>query len=80
MNSESLEYKKRVWRFLEEIEPGKKYTVARIAKQESRESFIEAVKEYMVSLPYDGWISFNSDFTKFYKVHAISMEQLEKKF
>ena len=76
MNSDSLEYKKKVWRFLEEIEPEKKYTIARVAKPENRGAFVEAVKEYMSSLPYNGWISFNSDYSKIYKNHPVSMEKL----
>lgn len=67
MNSISLAYKKEVWQFLERIEPGRMYSVSKLAKPENREAFIDAIKEYMASLPWDGWISFNHDYSKFYK-------------
>lgn len=78
MNAISLEYKQKVWRFLEKIEPDKMYTVAKLTDPATRGNFIAAVKEYMDSLPYGGWISFNSDYTKFYRSAAVPMEQLEK--
>jgi len=79
MNSTTLEYRQKVWRFLEKTKPGERYTVAKLAKPENREAFMEAIKEYMASLPYNGWISFNSDFTKFYRTEAVPMEELRGK-
>jgi hypothetical protein len=76
MNSTSLEYRQKVWRFLEKTKPGVTYTVARLAKPENRKAFVAAIKEYMASLPYDGWISFNSDFTKFYRTAAVPVKGL----
>ena len=69
MNSDFLEYKQKVWQFLESIKPGKMYTVAKLAKQKNREVFIAAIKEYMEALPWQGYITFNHNYTKFYRVH-----------
>lgn len=71
MKPGSLEYKKKVWGFLERTKPGKLYSVEVLSKPETREAFLEAIKEYMAGLPYNGWISFNSDFSKFYRVPAV---------
>jgi len=64
-----LEYKQKVWEFLEKIEPGRTYSVSKLAKPENRQAFIEAIKEYMRGLPYQGWLSFNHDYSKLYKSH-----------
>jgi hypothetical protein len=79
MNSTTLEYKRKVWQFLEKIKPDKRYTVAKLAKPENLEAFVEAIKEYMASFPYQGWISFNADYTKFYKSSPIPWKQLNRK-
>jgi len=71
MNSATIEYKRDVWKFLETIEPDKTYTVTRLSKPETREAFIEAIKEYMAAFPWDGWLNFNADYSKIYKVHPI---------
>jgi hypothetical protein len=52
--------------------------MAKLAKPENREAFVAAIKEYMASLPYNGWIFFNSDFTKFYRTAAVPMEELSR--
>ena len=78
MNSTTLKFKQKVWRFLEKTKPGERYTVAKLTKPENREAFMAAIKEYMASLPYNGWISFNSDFTKFYRAEAVPMEELRR--
>lgn len=69
MNTTTLPYKKKVWEFLEKMEPCRMYSVTKLAKPETRKYFIDAVKEYMRSLPYQGWISFNHDYSKLYKSH-----------
>ena len=68
MNTASDEYKKQVWEFLEGIKPGQMYTVAKLAKPENHEAFIGAIKEYMESFPWQGFITFNHNYTKFYKM------------
>ena len=69
MDTKSLEYKSEVWQFLERIEPEKYYTVDNLCKPENKEAFIGAVKEYMESLPWQGYVTFNHDYSKFYRVH-----------
>ena len=69
MKADLLEYKREVWQFLEKIEPEKNYTVNNLCKPETREIFIEAIKEYMRSFPWQGYVSFNHDYSKFYKMY-----------
>jgi len=69
MTTESLEYKREVWRFLEKIKPGKNFTVDNLCKPENRGIFVEAIKEYMESLPWQGYVSLNHDYSKFYRMH-----------
>lgn len=77
MNATTLEYKKKVWDFLERIEPGRTYTVAKLAKPQNREAFVNAIKEYMESLPYGGWVMFNHNYTKFYKTTAVKLTKMK---
>lgn len=67
MNSATIEYKQQVWQFLEKMQLGKRYTIAKLAKPDSREKFVATIKEYMDSLPYQGGLNFNYDYTKIYK-------------
>jgi len=69
MDTKSLEYKREIWQFLERIEPEKYYTVDNLCKPENRDNFNEAIKEYMESLPWQGYITFNHDYSKFYRMH-----------
>lgn len=69
MKTDLLEYKREVWKFLEKIEPGKNYTVVNLCKPENQHGFIEAIKEYMESLPWQGYVTFNHDYSKFYRMH-----------
>ena len=71
MNAATIAYKKQVWDFLKKIKPGKTYTVAKLSKPENREQFVEAIKEYMRTWPWQGHISFNHNYSKFYKMDKI---------
>lgn len=75
MNSPTIEYKREVWKFLEEIKPDVTYSVSKLAKPANRSLFIAAVKEYMDALPWQGWLNFNADYSKFYKIHPIKFEK-----
>ena len=76
MNDKQQVYKQKVWEFLEQIQPGETYTVANMCKPKNKELFIECVKEYMRGLPYQGYFSFNGDYSKFYNTPmTISQEQ-----
>ena len=71
MKSIKDEYKKQVWEFLEKIKPGKTYTVSKLVKSKNREQFVEEIKAYMRAWPWQGHISFNHDYSKFYKMHPV---------
>ena len=75
MNAATVEYKRKVWEFLETMKPDVTYTIARIAKPENREAFVAAVKEYMDMWPWQGWLSFNADYSKLYKIHPIKFDK-----
>ncbi len=68
MNPKLLDYKRRVWLFLENLKPGNTYTVAKLSTPETRDKFVAAIKEYMDSLPAQGFVTFNSDYSKFYRI------------
>ncbi len=79
MNTTTIEYKQRVYLFLDKMKPGERYKVSSLAAPENREKFVECVKEFMRSFPYNAWLSFNHDFSEFYKDSPIPCEQLNKK-
>ena len=67
MKKATNEYRRRVWEFLEKIPHSKYFEVAKQCKIENTEIFINAIKEYMESFPYQGYVCFNHDYSKFYK-------------
>jgi hypothetical protein len=71
MNTTTIEYKQKVWQFLDTIKPDEAVIIAQKVKPENREDFIAAVKEYMDTWPWQGWLSFNKDYSKIYKIHPI---------
>ena len=71
MNPVTIEYKRKVWQFLEEMKPGNMYTVSKLCIPANRDAFIAAVKEYMDSFPYQGYVTFNHDYTKIYKTTPV---------
>ena len=74
MNQPTIEYKEKVWQFLDKMKPDEAIVIAQKAKPETREDFIAAVKEYMDTWPWQGWLSFNKDYSKIYKIHPITFE------
>jgi hypothetical protein len=74
MNEKEEAYKLKVWEFLDSIEPDATYVVANMCKPENRELFVQSIKDYMDALPWQGWLSFNKDYTKFYKVWPITFK------
>lgn len=75
MNTLTIEYKRKVWQFLEKMKPGEVHIIDKIAKSETRQDFIAAVKDYMDSQPWQGWLNFNADYSKIYKVHEIKFKK-----
>ncbi len=76
MKTDLLEYKREIWQFLEKIEPGKNFTVDNLCKRENQKDFVEAIKEYMESFPWQGYVTFNFDYSKFYRVHPPVINEL----
>ena len=74
MNPATIEYKQKVWQFLKSMKPGETYTVAKLAKPVNREAFVATVKEYMDTWPWQGWLNFNADYTKLYKIEPITFK------
>lgn len=54
--------------FLDHMQVDVKYTVAKLVKPENYDAFIAAVKEYMDSLPHQGFISFTDKYEKLYRI------------
>ena len=69
------EYKKRVWQFLDKMKPDVCHTIESLAEASTRDKFIEAIKEYMCALPWQGWLNFNADYSKLYKIHPITFKK-----
>jgi hypothetical protein len=78
MNAATIQYREKVWTFLRKMQPGDRYKVSSLCTENRRELFIEEIKKYMVSLPYHGWISFNHDYSEFYKSAPVPEDQLKK--
>lgn len=72
MNTATPQYKQKVWAMLEALRPGEVREVELMAKKESRDVFVAAIKEYMDSEPWQGNITFNHDYSKFYKMHPVT--------
>lgn len=72
------EYTTEVWNFLNKLKPGKKYSVAMLAKPATREKFVAAIKQYMDSFPYHGSISFCDNYTRFYRMTMPPIEAYKK--
>lgn len=69
MKPATIEYKQKVWQFLDKMKPGERYVVNKICEPENQEAFIECVKKWMDKLPYQGGLSFNHNYSEFYKSH-----------
>lgn len=78
MNPATIEYREKVWRFLDKMQPGDRYQVKSLCPENRQELFVEEVKNYMRRLPYNGWISFNHDFSEFYKSPPVPEDQLKR--
>lgn len=74
MNPSTIEYKEKVWHFLETMNTDQAYTITKLVKPETREAFVSAVKEYMDACPFQGWLNFNGDYSKIYKIHPITFK------
>lgn len=64
------DYTKKVWSFLDNMKIDKRYSVSNLAKSENHEKFIQAIKDYMDTWPWQGGVTFNHDYSKLYKIHT----------
>lgn len=78
MRSATDEYRQEVWDFLEKIKPGDTYTIDKLCKAKNREQFVNHIKEYMDAFPFQAGITFNQDYTKFYRMEPLPFEVLVK--
>ncbi len=75
MNNEYKIYKQNVWQFLDNMPHGDCYLIENIAIPENRDKFILCVKLYMdVKTPFQGYVTFNSNYTKIYKTDEITFK------
>lgn len=75
MSDNSQSYQSKVSEFLDTIEPGAFIEVDKICIPENKIRFVEAIKFYMRSkYPFQGYISFTKDYSKFYKTNPITFK------
>jgi hypothetical protein len=75
MDNEYLLYKQKVWQFLDNMAPDDVFLIEKLCIPENRQKFILCVKSYMDAAPWQGWLSFNRDYTKIYKIHEIQFKK-----
>lgn len=68
-------YENKVCEFLEKMPANSRYRVDQLAAAETRENFIAAAKLYMDSFPFQGYITFNHDYTEIYKTNSITFKK-----
>jgi hypothetical protein len=52
----------KVFKFLQNAKPGSRYIIDNICKEETKQLFIEFVKEYMDMTPWQGGWEFSNDY------------------
>ena len=75
MNKNDSDFKKKVWEFLDNIKPGVYHDINTLCIPENKTKFISSVKSYMDAKIWQGWLSFNIDFTKLYKTDEITFKK-----
>ncbi len=75
MSTATIEYKQKVWQFLDKMKPGERKKVSTICEAENTEAFINSIKEWMDGKPFQGYVSFNKDYTSFYKTDIITFKK-----
>lgn len=68
--AELTAYVRKAYVVLDRLTPGR-IQVTAIAKDETRDLFIEVVKQYMRETPWQGYLSFSGDFSAIIK-HNVS--------
>ena len=68
-------YKDKVWQFLDNMAPGDAYLIEKLSTPETRQKFIACIKSYMdTKTPFQGYITFNKDYSKIYKTNEITFK------
>ena len=77
MEIQDNSYKEKVWQFLDNMKHGDAYLIDNLARPENRKSFILCVKLYMdtTEKPFQGYITFNRDYSKIYKTDEITFKK-----
>lgn len=69
------DYELRVFKFLNELEPFKIYSVESLSKPETRQQFIETIKKYILQYPHMNVSFIRDDCNKFRKLEVFETEQ-----
>lgn len=75
------DYRKRVWRFISRMKPEAKYTVNVLYVEfypVDKQRFIAEIKAYMDAFRWQGWITFNHDYSKIYRINPLPIEALQE--
>lgn len=65
-------YRQKVWQFLDNMAPGDCYLIEKLCVPENRQKLVATIKAYMdVKNPFQGYLSFNHDYSKIYKTSEI---------
>jgi hypothetical protein len=75
MKAATIEYKQKVWQFLDKMKPGDRKKISMICEPDNTDRFMASIKEWMHGKPFQGYISFNKDYTEFYKTDEITFKK-----
>ena len=68
-------YKAKVWQFLDSMQANDAYFIEKLCIPDNREMFVCCVKSYMdTKTPFQGYITFNRDYSKIYKTNEITFK------
>ena len=75
MDNEFIIYRQKVWEFLDNMAPGDAYLIEKLSLPENRKKFIACIKSYMhVKTPFQGYVTFDKNYTKIYKTDEITFK------
>jgi len=75
MDNEYQIYKTKVWDFLDSMQAGDAYLIEKLATPDTQKKFVICVKSYMdTKTPFQGYITFNRDYSKIYKTDEITFK------
>lgn len=77
MTDKEHEYRLKVFDFMDNMQPGECCAVESTCKPENTDLFIACVKRWMDANDWQGWVSFNADYSKFYKTHPINFGKIK---